>query len=83
MNHIFGIVAGYGELKLFDKNDNIFKLANLDMLRQRQTVKLFVDDVVIGTYVTESWNYNAQTKEVSISLEDDFIDLQETSVEAN
>lgn len=72
----FGIIPGYGDITLYDKDKEILQFADWGALKSRLKVKLYIEESFTGQFVTDDFNYEESTKEIKFNLIDDLLDLQ-------
>lgn len=64
----YGTVAGYGNIKFYDNNNDIERYANLGYLKDRKKVQLYLGNEIVGTYETSKFSKEGQI--VTLELQD-------------
>lgn len=79
----YGIIANYGKVVIRDVDGNIDYMSSLGSFKRRQKVKMYLDNRLIGTYVSNNWDYDSADNLVTIDLTDDLVDLQNVYMPEN
>lgn len=64
------ILEQYAELKFKDKYNEFKDLANAEMLNDNLDVNIYIDDILIGSYITDAWEITSTSNNVSLSCVD-------------
>lgn len=70
----FGIISNYGSIRVIDKDLKIENLANQNLLETEKDVRIYFNNKLIGTYLTN--NFNKDGNMVDIELKDKLLALQ-------
>lgn len=64
------VITQYAEIVFKDKYGEFKKLANADALGDNLNVDIYIDNNLIGTYVTDEWSVQAHNTEVTLNCVD-------------
>ena len=85
----FGIISNKGEIEFNDTNGEILDYANQLLLESGAACTIKLNNTLvkgasqtIAVMETDEWNYDSDSKVVSVSLKDDLQEWQEINVEA-
>lgn len=82
----FGIISTGGSLSFKDNSSRFLNYANAGLLTEGIEIKIFLENTVkktkkqVGQYYTTDWNYDNDSRSVSVSFKDDLEEWQEVSV---
>lgn len=82
----FGIISNSGSLKFVDTDGSIRKLAEYNQLKNGMYAKIELVDTlsgissVVGTMLTQDWNYDVNNKQVSVKLHDGLSEWQNIQI---
>lgn len=81
----WGIISNRGNIRFVDYNGKINHLVELNALQDKQKCSLYLTDTLNGTqalvgelYATK-WDYDTNSKQVSVTLQDELIEWQDIS----
>lgn len=83
----FGIISNTCEIEFNDLNGEILDYIEQDLLVQGLACKVYLNDTTkgesqqLGVYYADSWNYDNDSRSVSVSLKDDLEEWQNINVE--
>ena len=84
----WGIISNVGNLEFNDNNGRFLGYANAGMLVEGMKIELFLNNTLVegatekvGTFYTDQWNYENDSRVVSVSLKDDLEEWQDINVE--
>lgn len=83
----WGIFSNGGNLSFKDTNSRFLGYANAGLLKSGIKVEIFLNDTIskrkeiVGTYYTADWEYDNDSRSVSVSLKDNLENLQEVLFE--
>lgn len=77
---VYGVIGSYGDLELYDKNNIIQSLADSGYLRGSKSVKLYLEDTLIGTYLSEKFSKKNENS-IDVSLISSVINMDSVYVE--
>lgn len=79
----FGIISNGGSLSFKDNNSRFLGYANVGLLKENQEIEIFLKNTLtkseqeIGTYYAYDWNYDNDSRSVSVSFKDDLEEMQD------
>lgn len=83
----WGIISNVGNLEFVDSNKRFLGYANAGILVEGMKIELFLNNTLVngatekvGTFYTDQWNYENDSKVVSVSLKDDLEEWQDINV---
>lgn len=65
-----GVLQQYAEISFKDKYGEFKDLAKRELLNDNLFVKIYINDTLVGTYMTESWDIKANNTNVSLNCTD-------------
>jgi hypothetical protein len=74
----YGIIPSYGELKIYDKQQEMEQFGDWGVFKSRIKVKLYIEDNFNIQLLVDDFNYDQQAKIITFNLTDDLLDLQQT-----
>jgi hypothetical protein len=74
----YGIIPSYGELKIYDKQQEMEQFGDWGVFKSRIKVKLYIEDNFSIQLLVDDFNYDQQAKIITFNLTDDLLDLQQT-----
>lgn len=83
----YGIISNTGTLRFNDINELVLTLAQELLLISGQKVEIFLHDTLskkselLAVMETTDWNYDNDSKVVSVSLQDDLVEWQDIQIE--
>ena len=84
----WGIISNVGNLEFNDINNRFLGYANAGLLVEGMKCELYLNNTLakgatekIGTFYTDTWDYDNDNRVVSVSLKDDLEEWQEINVE--
>ena len=84
----WGIISNVGNLEFNDANKRFLGYANAGVLVEDMRVELFLNNTLvngasekIGTFYTDTWDYDNDNRVASVSLKDDLEEWQDINVE--
>lgn len=75
----FGIISNYGSIRVIDKDLKIENLANQNLLYTEKNVRIYFNNKLIGTYLTN--NFTKDGNMVDIELKDKLLALQDIYID--
>lgn len=85
----WGIISNAGNIEFNDIDGNILYYAEAGLLKSGADVKILLNNTLvegaieeIGNFKTDTWNYDNDSKVVSVSLKDDLEEWQDINVRA-
>lgn len=75
----FGIISNYGSIRVIDKDLKIENLANQNLLETEKDVRIYFNNKLIGTYLTN--NFTKDGNMVDIELKDKLLALQDIYID--
>lgn len=82
----WGIFSNGGNLSFKDINSRFLGYANAGLLKSGIKVEIFLNDTIskrkeiVGTYYTADWEYDNDSRSVSVSLKDNLEKIQEKNI---
>lgn len=83
----WGIISNIGNIEFNDIEGNISYYADVGLLKSGADVKIMLNNTLvegaseeIGNFKTDTWNYDNESKIVSVSLKDDLEEWQDINV---
>lgn len=83
----WGIISNVGRLEFNDANNRFLGYANAGLLVEGMKCELYLNNTLakgatekIGTFYTDTWDYDNDNRVVSVSLKDDLEEWQEINV---
>lgn len=79
----WGIFSSTGSISFYDFDKKFLLYSRLGLLKSNLEVKIILSDTlsginqVVGTFITDKWDYDTRNSLVNVSLQDDLIELQE------
>lgn len=74
----YGIIPSYGELKIYDKQQEMEQFGDWGVFKSRIKVKLYIENNFSIQLLVDDFNYDQQAKIITFNLTDDLLDLQQT-----
>jgi hypothetical protein len=79
----WGIVSNIGNIEFNDFNENVKEYAEMMLLKQGLGVTINIQDTMsgksqqVGEYTTNTWNYDNDSRKVTVSLQDELVEWQD------
>ena len=83
----YGVISNSGQMSFIDKNKRFLGYANNGVLVSGIPIEIYLTDTLskkselVGSFYSNSWNYDNNNREVSVSLKDDLEEWQDIQVE--
>lgn len=83
----WGIISNSGSISFKDEFEKVLQYSNNNLLKEGLSVEVYLTNTLnkkqekIGEYFTDTWDYDNDNKEVSVSLIDDLEEWQDIYVE--
>ncbi len=66
----YGVISSYGSVSFIDKDKELVKLAELNLLKPNLKIQIFYGDEKIGEYESEKWSYSYGNSRAKVELKD-------------
>jgi len=74
----YGIIPSYGELRIYDKQQEMEQFGDWGVFKSRIKVKLYIENNFSIQLLVDDFNYDQHARIITFNLTDDLIDLQQT-----